>query len=54
MFAKAVRDENAATALEAELGEAEQLFERRIPEEVRTQRPFLVEQLERGAKALRG
>jgi predicted Zn finger-like uncharacterized protein len=53
-FAKAVRDENAATALEAELGEAGQLFERRIPEEVRAQRPFLVEELERRAKALRG
>ena len=53
-FAKAVRDGNAATALEPELKEAGQLFEQRIPEEVRAKCPFLVEELERRAEAQRG
>ncbi len=53
-FAKAVRDGNVATALAADLEEAGQLFEQRIPEEVREKRPFLVEELERRAEAQRG
>ena len=53
-FAKAVRDGNVATALAADLEEAGQLFEQRIPEEVRAKRPFLVEELERRAEAQRG
>lgn len=53
-FAKAVRDGNVVTALAADLEEAGQLFEQRIPEEVRAKRPFLVEELERRAEAQRG
>ncbi len=53
-FTKAVRDGNAAAALEAELEEAGQLFEQRIAEAVRAKRPFLIEELERRAQAQRG
>lgn len=52
-FSEGVRDGNVAMVLEAELEEAGQLFQQRIPDEVRARRPFLVEELERRAEAQR-
>jgi predicted Zn finger-like uncharacterized protein len=51
-FQRAAADGSVAAALEAELMEASVLFRQRIPEEVRANRDFLVEELERRAKAL--
>jgi hypothetical protein len=51
-FQRAAADGTVATALDAELMEASVLFRQRIPEEVRANRDFLVEELERRAKAL--
>ncbi len=52
-FAAGVRDENVVSVLTPELEEAGALFQQRIPEEIRAQRPFLVEELERRAEAKR-
>jgi len=51
-FQRAAADGSVAAVLEAELMEASVLFRQRIPEEVRANRDFLVEELERRAKAL--
>lgn len=51
-FQRAAADGTVAAALDAELMEASVLFRQRIPEEVRANRDFLVEELERRAKAL--
>jgi predicted Zn finger-like uncharacterized protein len=51
-FQRAAADGSVAAALDAELMEASVLFRQRIPEEVRANRDFLVEELERRAKAL--
>ena len=52
-FAAGVRDDNVVSVLTPELEEAGALFQQRIPEEIRAQRPFLVEELERRAEAKR-
>ncbi len=49
-FAAAVASGAVATALSAELSEASQLFEQRVPETIRSGRNFLVEELERRAE----
>jgi predicted Zn finger-like uncharacterized protein len=51
-FQRAAADGTVSSALDAELMEASVLFRQRIPEEVRANRDFLVEELERRAKAL--
>jgi CheY-like chemotaxis protein len=51
-FQRAAAEGTVASALDAELMEASVLFRQRIPEEVRANRDFLVEELERRAKML--
>lgn len=48
-FAKAVAQGNAAQALAPMVDEARHMFEQRIPEKIRAQRDFLLEELERRA-----
>jgi CheY-like chemotaxis protein len=53
-FARGVEEGNAVQLLQAELEEASTLFKQRIPEEIRAERDFLTEELERRAEAKRG
>ncbi len=50
-FAEGVAEGNVTKSLESELGEARHLFEKRVPEEIRNIRDFLVEELERRVAA---
>jgi hypothetical protein len=53
-FDRAVREGNLAGALQTELGEGRALFKVRIPEEIRAQRDWLIEELESVAQKRSG
>jgi predicted Zn finger-like uncharacterized protein len=53
-FAQGARDGNVAAVLAAELVEASAMFRERVSEELRAERDFLVEELERRATKLAG
>jgi hypothetical protein len=53
-FDRAVREGNLAGALQTELAEGRALFKVRIPEEIRAQRDWLIEELESVAQKRSG